>query len=90
MGIYLDCQVYKSSRQPDTYIYLPDGAVFDSLPEPLRHRFGNPEKVMDLTLDKRVQLAQADALLVMQKIREQGFFLQLPPNIYKNKHNPWS
>ena len=86
----MNCQVFKSTRQTDTYIYLADGTDFDSLPESLRSTFGAPEKVMDVVLDKTRQLAQADPKQVMQSIREQGFYLQLPPNIYENKHDPWA
>jgi len=86
----LNCHVYKSIRQADTYIYLPDGADFDSLPESLRRTFGTPEKVMDLVLDKNTRLAQAEPGQVMQSIRERGYYLQLPPGLYEKKHNPWA
>ena len=86
----MNCQVYKSSRQADTYIYLPEGAGIESLPESLRKIFGDPQKVLAVTLEENTQLAQADASQVMRSISERGFYLQLPPKLYKNKHNPWS
>ena len=86
----LNCQIFKSSRQENTYIYLPEGTGIDSLPNSLRDVFGTPEKVLDVVLDKDTRLAQADASQVMQAIRERGYYLQLPPDIYGNKHNPWA
>jgi len=69
---------------------LPDGADFEELPESLRQTFGKPDKVMDIRLDADTSLAQADVKQVMQSIRERGYYLQLPPNIYENKHDPWA
>ena len=84
------CQVYKSPRQSDTYLYLPEGADPGSLPAALMKTFGNPEKVMDVTLDKNTKLAQANPGRVLQAIRDRGFYLQLPPRLHENKHDPWA
>lgn len=86
----MNCQVFKSARQADTYLYLPDSTGFDVLPESLMDVFGTPEKVMNLTLEAGTRLAQADAAQVIQAINEQGYYLQLPPDVYKSKHNPWA
>ena len=85
----MNCQIYKSSRQADAYLYVRKNTDLDRLPETLRNVFGVPEKVMEMELQPTTKLAQADAITVIQAIREQGYYLQLPPDPYGNKHNPW-
>ena len=86
----MNCQIFKSLRKPDTYVYLPSGAEFEALPEALRRVFGSPEKVMDLDLNSDTKLALADVSDVLKKIAEHGFYLQLPPNAQLSKHDPWA
>ncbi len=86
----MNCQIFKSSHKPDTYIYLPAGAQFDSLPEELRRLFGRAEKVMAIELKENSKLAIADAGQVLREIREQGFYLQMPPSPDRIKHDPWA
>ncbi len=73
------CQVYKSPIQEYMYLYVEKSTGLQRVPEALLARFGEPEKVMMLLLDADRRLARVDAEQVRQSIREQGFFLQLPP-----------
>ena len=75
----LEVKIFRSSKKMDTYIYLPIDAEFDDLPEALRKQFGRTVFVMDLLLTTSLKLALFDAVMVMQGIAKDGFFLQFPP-----------
>ncbi len=72
------CSIYKSKKKEGAYLYLPNKDDFSEVPQPLMELFGRPQFVMIIKLEGR-QLAQVDVNKVMQSIRQQGFFLQLPP-----------
>jgi uncharacterized protein YcgL (UPF0745 family) len=73
------CQVYSSPRQQEMYLYVEMSVGLEQVPAALLTRFGEPQAVMILKLDESRQLARVDAAQVRQSIREQGFFLQMPP-----------
>ncbi|MAD53943.1 MULTISPECIES: YcgL domain-containing protein [unclassified Idiomarina] len=73
------CDVFKSSKKSDTYLYLPLGSEFDELPEALVNHFGTPQKIMTINLDKRDQLARISVEELKQHLVEPGYYLQLPP-----------
>jgi uncharacterized protein YcgL (UPF0745 family) len=77
----LDCWIYKSPRKDEMYLYLAGEDAFDSVPAALLEQFGRPEFVMRLTLDAGRPLAREDVVQVMAQLREQGFFLQMPPRL---------
>jgi len=70
--------VYKSAKKADTYLYIEKRDDFSPVPKQLMDTFGRPKFVMMVALQKR-DLSLADKDKVMAKIREQGFYLQLPP-----------
>jgi uncharacterized protein YcgL (UPF0745 family) len=74
------CQVYKSPRKQEAYLYVEMSEGLERVPQALLAQFGEPVEVMILKLDENRRLARVDAALVRQSIREQGFFLQLPPS----------
>lgn len=71
--------VFRSPRKPDTYLYLPKGADFQTLPQALQQTFGRPELALSLNLTPERRLAQHRAPEVLEALENQGFFLQLPP-----------
>jgi uncharacterized protein YcgL (UPF0745 family) len=73
------CQIYKSSRRAEMYLYVEKSVGLDEVPEALMRQFGEPEEVMMLMLDGKRTLARADAAEVLQGITDQGFYLQMPP-----------
>jgi hypothetical protein len=75
------CTVFRSGRKAETYLYLAQGRVFEDLPRELREAFGEPCFVMALNLTENRRLAHVDAGQVLEHLEEQGFFLQLPPEI---------
>ena len=76
-----NCWVYRSPRKEGMYIYLMREGAFELLPELLLQRFGKPELVMQLELHPERQLAREDVLKVLGNLQDQGYHLQLPPDI---------
>jgi uncharacterized protein YcgL (UPF0745 family) len=75
----MQCYVYRSSRKPETYIYLPKKDEFDDIPEALMRVFGEPEFALEFELTPDRALAQEDPTEVLQNLEDRGFHLQMPP-----------
>lgn len=74
------CFVHKSLRKADTYLYLrrPDGDA--ELPAALRESLGPLQQVLELDLTPATRLAQAEAIRVIEALKQLGYYLQLPPS----------
>ncbi|WP_251979039.1 YcgL domain-containing protein [Salinicola avicenniae] len=75
----LICEVVKSARHDEMYLYLDKAQGMSPVPEALRERFGRPLPVMTLLLRPERPLARVDVVKVIATIRAQGFYLQMPP-----------
>jgi uncharacterized protein YcgL (UPF0745 family) len=75
----LVCQVFKSSRNQEMYLYVEKARGVQDIPDDLMTRFGEPLPVMLLLLTADHKLARADAAEVLASIERQGFYLQMPP-----------
>jgi uncharacterized protein YcgL (UPF0745 family) len=75
------CKVYRSGKRDDTYLYVAHGRDFDDLPDTLRQAFGEPQFVMHLQLGPERRLARVEVEQVLAALAEQGYFLQLPPDL---------
>lgn len=73
------CDVYRSSKKTDTYLYLPHGDEFTEVPDALREQFGRAEKVLTLNLAGREQLARLTVEKLQEHLHNDGYYLQLPP-----------
>jgi len=73
------CEIFKSSRRDEMYLYLDKARGMAPVPQALRERFGTPISVMTLLLRPERPLARVDVTKVIASIREQGFYLQMPP-----------
>lgn len=73
------CDVYRSSRKADTYVYLPHGEDFSELPDALVQSFGKAEKILTINLTTREQLARLSVKELIERLDNDGFYLQLPP-----------
>ena len=82
----LPCWIYKSSRKDEMYIYLAEEEGFDDVPEDLRQSFGEPVFVMELKLSEQRPLARADVVAGMRSLRDEGFYLQIPPKLNPDLH----
>ncbi len=73
------CQIYKSPRREEMYLYVDKAKGLEDVPPALLERFGAPIEVMTLVLTPERKLARADVGEVLENIRERGFYLQMPP-----------
>ncbi|TXS92964.1 YcgL domain-containing protein [Parahaliea maris] len=74
------CEIFRSSRKEEMYLYVDRARGLADVPEALMAQFGEPRSVMVLMLDSGRKLARADAAEVLDKIEQQGFYLQMPPS----------
>lgn len=75
----LICEVFKSSRKEEMYLYVDKSRGLVDVPEALLERFGTPVSTMTLMLTPDKTLARAKASDVLAAIRDQGFYFQMPP-----------
>jgi uncharacterized protein YcgL (UPF0745 family) len=73
------CNVYKSLRKEETYLYVSLKDDLSEVPDALMDTFGTPQLVTKLLLTPERKLALVTAQKVMDSIEEKGFYLQLPP-----------
>ena len=72
-------EVFRSSRETGCYLYVDKKEGMTRVPSALLERFGKPETAMTLMLEPTRKLASANAAIVLDNIRDQGFYLQMPP-----------
>lgn len=72
------CAIYKSAKKPGSYLYVAKRDDFSTVPEVLLSHFGQPKLVMMFNLLGKKPLHQADKHEVLEKIQQQGFYLQMP------------
>ncbi len=72
------CSIYKSPKKEGTYLYVEKKDDFSQVPEALLKMFGRPVLVMTMSLAGKT-LANVDIEKVQVALKDNGFFLQLPP-----------
>jgi len=77
----MQCEIYKSSKKEQMYLYVRKPFDEDSLPEALLAIFGKLTFVMALDITPSTTLAREDAEEVVAQLEEKGFFLQMPPKL---------
>ncbi|OOZ35778.1 YcgL domain-containing protein [Solemya velesiana gill symbiont] len=82
----LPCWIYRSSRKDEMYLYLAREVAFDELPKVLMKNFGTPTLAMELELHPERPLARENIDKVMAALRENGFYLQMPPRLEPELH----
>lgn len=75
----LICQIFQSSKKPGMYLYVEKKEQFKRVPEALMQLFGRPKEAMVLALHANRKLVRADVNEVIKQIKEQGYYLQMPP-----------
>ncbi len=84
----MHCDIYKSSKKDEMYLYIArpnypnDADVIDPLhavPADLKLAFGRANFVMHLELTPERKLARVNVKDVLTSFKQQGYFLQLPP-----------
>lgn len=61
------------------YLYVPKKDDFSAVPQALMSRFGKPQLVMLLPVNKREVLGGVDKQKLLDAMEEPGFYLQMPP-----------
>ena len=72
-------EIFRSTREEGCYLYVDKKEGMARVPAALLERFGKSESAMTLILEPARKLARADATTVLNAIRDQGFYLQMPP-----------
>lgn len=86
----IKCDIYKSAKKPDTYLYLVADKQPQDLPEPLKVLLGDLTRFLNLELSESSKLAQVDARDVLAAIMDQEYFLQMPPGDHRKEQLPGS
>lgn len=73
------CDVYRSQREEEMYLYVDKSEGLQRVPEKLLELFGEPKHLMTMLLTPEKKLARAESGKVLGEIRERGFYLQMPP-----------
>ena len=73
------CEIFKSSRKEELYLYVDKARGLVDVPEVLLERFGKPVSAITLILSENRPLARADVAEVIAAIDAKGFYLQMPP-----------
>ncbi|NOG32275.1 YcgL domain-containing protein [Halomonas sp. TBZ9] len=75
----LICEVFRSPRKEEMYLYVDKRNGLADVPEVLLERFGKPISIMTLMLTPDKPLARANSADVLAAIRDKGFYFQMPP-----------
>ena len=75
----MQCYVYRSRLKQQTYLFLPKRDDFSQVPASLLKLFGDAEFSFEFALSAEKKMVLAEASEVQRNIRENGFYLQLPP-----------
>lgn len=79
MSDKLICEVFKSSRKDEMYLYVDKRQGLTQVPEPLLETFGKPLPVFTMLLTADKKLSRVKAEDVIEGIKDKGFYLQMPP-----------
>ena len=73
------CDVYKSPRIDNMYLYVRHEDALSRVPEALMEKFGEAELALSFMLTEDRRLAREDPEVVLKNLEENGYHLQLPP-----------
>ncbi len=79
--------VYRSKLKDQMYLYIVKKDDFSKVPDELMRIFGEPEFSLQLNLAKRAKLARVKLSEVKEALRDNGYYLQMPPVIHENRAN---
>lgn len=73
------CVVYKGKKRSETYLYVERDGDFSRVPPALLQMLGALERVMELDLNAQRKLANVDVDVLKQRLAQDGYYLQMPP-----------
>lgn len=71
--------IYRCQRKPGAYLYVPKKKALTDLPPPLLDMLGKLQHAFSFLLTPDRPLERADASQVLDQLRQQGYYLQMPP-----------
>ncbi len=80
MVVEIECDIYKSKKKDETYVFIPMQSTLSDLPEELLTVLGKAEKIMRLKLTPDKKMARGNVAEIIKSIEKQGFYLQMPIN----------
>ncbi|MCK5897051.1 MAG: YcgL domain-containing protein [Cocleimonas sp.] len=83
----MTCFVYRSKKNSEMYLYLPEKEQFSNVPDSLLKLVGEVEFSFEFILNTERKLLRYEAVEVMRNILDNGFFLQMPPNGYRSDNS---
>lgn len=75
----MDCFVYRSDKKKGMFLYLSTKDDFSCVPESLIKLLGDISYSFEFDLNKNRKLVKAESEEVMRIMKENGYFLQMPP-----------
>ncbi|MGV6860467.1 MAG: YcgL domain-containing protein [Putridiphycobacter sp.] len=79
--------VYRSNKKPGMYLYLVEKDNFSHVPETLLNLMGQLEFSFEFDLSEGRKLVKEEAKEVMRLMKENKYFLQMPPAKDNLKHS---
>ena len=79
----VNCKIYRCSKRDEMYLYVRESKTIEALPAELLALVKELTHVMDLELSPQRKLAREDVNKVMDKLEQDGYFLQMPPDPLK-------
>ncbi|PHS27474.1 MAG: hypothetical protein COA83_00210 [Methylophaga sp.] len=74
--------IYKSRKKAELYLYVANKDDFSNVPQALYDSMGKePVFVMEIELILARKLARENIETVIKNLKEQGFHVQMPPQI---------
>ncbi|WP_417662554.1 YcgL domain-containing protein [Pseudomonas sp.] len=73
------CNIYKSSKRNEMYLYVLKSDELKRVPESLMAAFGTPTLAFSMILTPERALAREDIHQVLENLDNQGYHLQMPP-----------
>ncbi|WP_299870966.1 YcgL domain-containing protein [uncultured Cocleimonas sp.] len=75
----MNCYVYRSNKKQGMYLYLVERDNFEDVPESLMKLLGEVVFSFEFDLSKDRKLVKAESEEVLRILKENGYFLQMPP-----------
>ena len=75
----MNCYVYRSKHKQGLYLYLAEKDDFSRVPDSLLKLLGETLFSFEFNLSEDRKLVRAEASEVIRNMKENGFFLQMPP-----------
>ncbi len=73
-------EIFKGDKKDEMYLYVDQKEGLQKVPEDLLASFGRIESVMVLSMTQEKKLARVKASDVLRAIKQEGYFLQMPPS----------